>query len=401
MTLQEQKSRIEERVARLKESASMKYDMDSDDFTRGIAGQDQTLINTFGSPEEAVKRSSQVMESRKSARKVREALYELEQKHSLREASAISTMGSLIRLGVQEIMADAWKLVPVIWDKVVYSGTSDGYYGIIANAFRPSLPREVPARSEFPEATFDPMNKFYVNVKFGQLLSIEKELVDDDQTSQIGRKASQMGEGVAYWHETAFAAYLSDTAVTVADLTITPDTYTDPDATTGIYKTTGNRINKIADVSPTFNNVAAGLTTLKNMKDTGGKPLLIDPDTIVYTPQDEQLVQRTFGAGANSLMITDTSTTKLADALEVSSNNPLRGRFQLMECRFLPAGAWYLGQRKSYSLLWMERDGLQVLQASPDNGDSFKLDVVQWRTRKRGKMTWAPGGARFWYQGHS
>ena len=43
------------------------------------------------------------------------------------------------------------------------------------------------------------------------------------------------------WQELSFAAYMSDTALTEGNLTITPLTYTDPDTSTGVFSavTTG------------------------------------------------------------------------------------------------------------------------------------------------------------------
>jgi hypothetical protein len=400
--LQEQARKMEDRVASLRESIERRWDVESDETTRRISESDASLVALFGSPEEAIKRADQWMSGRKNARKIRESLYEVERTGRLREATAYGTMAALTRLGANEIMADAWKEVPHVWEDVCFQTTAEAGYLPIANSFMPSLPREVRMKQEFPQAQFQPMGKIEPMIKVGHLIEVPTELEEDDQTSQIGQLFSRFGKGIGIWKEIAFAATLTGQSITEGDLTITPKTYTDPDGTTGLYTTSGNRKNKTSNATPTANALNAMNVLLKSIKDTDGKKVLVTPDTLVYDPTNDFLIQKTFAGSANDIMLTTTSSgTSVLNTTELTSSNPFKGKLKLLECRYLPAGAWYYGESKSFSFIEAEREGIQVLKESPDSGKSFEFDCSRWRDRWRGAFTVAPGGARFWTEGSS
>jgi len=395
-TLKESIKRYEERVSSLKESA--RCYRDNEKWSRSIGTQDKMLLDTFG-PEKTVELSHKIMESNRSTKEVRNALYDLQDQGQLRESNALSTFGALLRLGVQEVIADAWKLVPVIWDKIVMTLPSDALIQPYANMFRPELPDIVPVGTEFPDSNLSPMSTLVQNEKIGRRLRIESELEEDDQTSQIKMKSAQMGEGFGIWHEIVFAAYMENAAKTYANLSVTPETYTDPDGTTGVYTNSGNRKNQVGTMgSPSGALVNETLQILKTIKDPNGMPVLVTPDTFLYAPDNWMVAQQIFGSSA--LLASAADATAIGSAKTLYEKNPFQGLLNPVECRFLTSTAWFVGQKNSMSLCWQERTGLQVLQESVDSGDSFKYDVRQWRVRKRGKYFWMAGGSRFWCQGN-
>jgi hypothetical protein len=262
------------------------------------------------------------------------------------------------------------------------------------------MPEEMGYGDEYSDQNILPMSKIVVNIKIGRALKVFKELLDDDQTSQIRTKSAQIGKRMALYNEVAFAAYLMNRAVTQGGLTVTPETYTDPDATTGVYVSTGNRTNRpVAYGSPTPGNIDVALRTLKLIKDPNGNIVMVDPNAIVYEPSTWYAIQQIFTADNYVSTIPGSSGTIAGDSV-LGTRNPFKGMLTPYECRFLTTGSWLVGEAKNpMALNWQEREGLQVLQESPDAGESFSRDLYVWKTRKRGKMFWMAGGARFWYAG--
>ena len=391
-------------------------------MTRGIAYQDRLLKNSLGSAKAAeivtkMVESVSLTNSKYDAefdgsndfsfKNLREALCDLEEGGHLKEAGAESTYGALLRLGVTNIIANAFKLVPLVWDKVVMTTTSSGLYGVYGSTFRPGLPKLVGAGQEFPETSVDPMGDIVANQKWGVTLAFQNEALEDDQTGELAIKASEVGENMAIWQELSFAAYLSDRALTEADLTITPGTYTDPDGTTGVYTntTTSNRINApSSDGTINYNTLRTARAVLKRIKQPNGMKVLVNPNMLVYHPDDEQTVNMLLKSPTwlGSSNQTDSSTPGALTGAP-GGMNPLQGAYTPVECRYLKSngtnGAWFLGQSKSRSLLFQNRDGLQTLQESPSSGKSFDMDLSRWRNRQRGAWAWLLGGARFWYRG--
>lgn len=397
--LKEMQKKIDATVKRLKESNQ--WLRDEDEMTRNVARQDQLLIRNLGEVKAATM-AHRMFESNRMMKSARHAIYDMEDQGLLREASSPTAFQALMRLGVHELVADAWGQTPVVWDSVISTQPSSTWAEPYANTFGPEMPEEMGYGDEYSDQNMIPLSKIVINVKIGRALKVFKELLDDDQTSQIRTKSSQIGKRMALYNEVAFAAYLSDAAITQGGLKVTPETYTDPDTTTGIYVTSGNRQNApSSDGSPTPGNVDVGLKLLKLIKDTNGNIVMVDPNCIVYEPSNWYPIQQIFTAD-NYLSTPDGSTGSITANPVMGTKNPFKGMLTPYECRFLKAGTWYIGEAKNpMALNWQEREGLQVLQESPDAGESFSRDLYVWKARKRGKMFWMAGGSRFWFRGHA
>lgn len=344
-----------------------------------------------------------------------EACCESEEKGQLKEANAESVYAALLRLGVTNLVAKAFGLVPVIWNKVLFVNQVSGLFGVYGSTFRPNMPKFLGAGEEFPELNVQPMGTILENVKWGSMLSFQNEAVDDDMTGELTTKASEAGEDMAILQELAFAAFLQDigsTGLTEGDLTVTTPTYTDPDGTTGVYASTGNRQNRPSSFGRiSVNTIQFAMQTLKLMKQPNGRKILVVPDSLVYHPCDWQIVQVLFGSDYwPASYYTADSTAPQGGTVSSAPNaiNPIKGYgLNPMECRFLNfntstnGGAWFIGKAKSRSLIYQQRDGLQTLQESPSAGKSFDLDLSRWRNRMRGNWGWVLGGARFWFEGNS
>lgn len=398
---------------------------DSDEMTRGIAQSDKVVESALGSEKvseivanlvESVDLKGSKFElvssgnTNFSLRNLFEAMVDLEESGKLREAGAESAYGALLRLGVTNIIAKAWNLVPMVWSKILMTHPTTGLYGVYGSTFRPTMAGFVGAGQEFPEVSVDPMGNIVPNVKWGSILAFQSEAVDDDMTGELSTKAAETGEDIAALQELAFATFLQDAgALTEANLTITPTTYTDPDGTTGVYTSSNakgrqNRPSSYGKIG--MNTIKFGVKRLKLIQQPNGRKINIIPDTLVYHPDDFQDVEVLLKSPVWPGSSNQNSSTPGDSTGAVGANNPLSAYgLTPYECRYLTGGgtnggSWLIGKRQSRSLIYQSRDGLQTLQESPNAGKSFDLDLNRWRNRMRGNWAWILGGARYWFKGN-
>jgi hypothetical protein len=217
-------------------------------------------------------------------------------------------------------------------------------------------------------------------------------------------KVEEVGVNMGIYEELSFAAVLSDTALTEATLTFTPLTYTDPDGTTGVYKSSGLRQNRPASFGQiSLGTLKTARTTLKNIRQPDGQLVLCNPNSIVYHPTDEQLVDILLKSPNFPSPSQSNTSYGIPTGGAFGNINPVQGMYSKHECRYLTAtgssgGAWFMMEAKK-PIIWQERTGLQTVQEAPNSGTSFSRMLVRWRVNKRGQMFVYPGAARFVYQG--
>jgi phage major head subunit gpT-like protein len=293
----------------------------------------------------------------------------------LREATSETAFPQLLRAGVQNFLFDGYEQVAVIFPDLVRVVASDKYEELYAPMYGTELPKEVRGGQKFEDSRLMGLDKRLRNVKFGRMLAIERELVDDDQTGQIVQKSASMGERMRY---------VEEEAVMAAILTATYN------ATIGNVATTPARLSQVLLEEATI--------ALHLMKDPLGQRIMVQPDTILVSPADEfnaaKLLQSALqpsvpGAAGQTA---NTATSGLTGW--TMTMNPLQGLFALKVSRFLPAGVGgevgldaksgvaFLMQTKK-SLVFQDRDPLEVAQEATTSGTSFERDQYRWRTRRR------------------
>jgi phage major head subunit gpT-like protein len=330
---------------------------------------------------------------------LREACVKAEEQGLLKESVAESAFSSLLRLGVETIIKTGYEVPDTIHQNIMLETSSTSLYQPYAWTNRAELPKEVPAGGEFDDSRVVPWDVVVKNRKFGRRLAFETELFEDDQTGEVQRKSSELGENMQTVKEIWFAGFLSGAAYTFGDTKVPAPVYRDPDpaGSTSVFvaaATNTRRTNKTnAAESLDLTNFKGARTALRNMKDSLGNRVSVRPDTLVVATNLEydgaQLMNAAWYPAA-------TDTTTSARAVDY---NPIKGMANVQVCRWLPDSAWYVGQAKSRSLVFQRRTGLQVLQENPSAGESFKLDKYIFRVRERWTMFW--GDARYWYQGHA
>jgi len=391
---------VESRAKALKESVKKTYDKDTD--IRTIARDNQLLVKLFGE-KKAVDLAESMFEPERFG-EIREGLFEAERKGELRETNALTAFNTLMRLGVQDLLAKAWLTVPMVGDQLRRTASSTAFVQPYAGTFRPGLPNQTGIGEEFSETSVQGYGALIENVKFGKIISYQQEALDDDQTGELQMKVEEVGVNMGIYEELAFAAVLSDTALTQASLTFTPLTYTDPDGTTGVYKSSGNRQNRPASFGAiSVGTLKTAKQVLKKIKQPDGQLVLVNPNSVVYHPDDEQIVDIILKS-PNFPSPIQANTAYGAPTGQVFAINPIQGMYQKYECRYLTSsgnngGAWFLMESKK-PVVWQERTGLMTVQEAPNSGTSFNRMLARWRVSKRGQMFMYPGASRFTFQGN-
>lgn len=293
----------------------------------------------------------------------------------LREAVAESAFPTLLRSGVQNFLFDGYEQVAVIYPDLVRVVNSDKYEELYAPLYGAELPKQVNRGQKFEGSRLQGADVRLPNVKFGRMLEVERELVDDDQTGQIIQKASNMGERMRYVEELAVMNAILNATYTTA---------------IGNVNSGGSRISQA-----TIENASVAL---EEMRDPLGQLIMVQPDTILVSPSDKfegaKLLQSALQPSVPGAANQTAGTATGGMTGWTMTMNPLQGLFALKVSRFLPSkasavkgldgvnGAAFLMQSKK-SLVFQDRDPLEVQQEATNAGESFARDEYRWRVRRR------------------
>lgn len=293
----------------------------------------------------------------------------------LREANAESAFPQLLRAGVQNFMFDAYSQVAVIYPDLVRVVNSTKLEELYAPLYGTEEPKQVNPSQKFEDSRLQGLDTRVRNVKWGRILGVERELVDDDQTGQIVQKATSMGERVRIVEErTVMNAIVGAT-----------------------YNTTiGNRAGTPGVLSQA--GIEAASVALDEITDPLGNLILVQPDTILVSSSDKfnaaKLLNSALQPSVPGASGQTASTASSGGTGWTMTTNPLQGLFALKVSRFLPSaqgatkgldgtnGAWFLLESKK-SIVFQDRDPLEVAQENPQSGESFDRDVYRYRVRRR------------------
>lgn len=289
----------------------------------------------------------------------------------LEESTSESQFPQLLRYGVQNFLFDGYASVPTIYPDLVRVVSSSGAEELYAPLYGTELAQSLSAGQEFGDSRLQGLDVHVPNQKFGRMLSVERELVDDDRTGQIVTRAGQLGERMRYVEEQQVIN------------AITSGTYT-----TGIgnVNSGGGQLSAL--------NLSAADIALEQMVDPMGNKMLVMPDTLLVSPADKfnaaQLLQSALQPSVPGASGQTASTASSGSTGWTMTINPLQGLYNLKVSRFLAStngldgthGKAFLMEAKK-SLVFQDRDALEVLQEASNAGASFERDVYRYRIRRR------------------
>lgn len=293
----------------------------------------------------------------------------------LSEAVAETQLPQLLRFGVQNFLFDGYASVPVIYPDLVRVVQSGGAEELYAPLYGVELPQTLAPGQEFGDSRLQGLDVHVPNAKKGRMLTIERELVDDDRTGQIVTRAGQLGERMRYVEE-------QDTITAI------------------LFPVNGGYTTAIGNVNPTpaqlsQPNIEAADIALEGMLDPLGNKMLVLPDTLLVSSADKfnaaKLLQSALQPSVPGASGQNTSTASSGGTGWTMTINPLQGLYNLKVSRFMPSvnggldgvhGAAFLMEAKK-SLVFQDRDPLEVMQEATNAGASFDRDIIRYRARRR------------------
>lgn len=324
-----------------------------------------------------------------SFKRLREAVhtYYAENK-PLREATAETTFGQLLRAGIQQFAINSYEVVPVVYPDLVTEISSRRRQEWYAPLYRPNIPKMVDTGQKFQDSQVKGLDRELVNYKFGMIESFERELFDDDQTGQIRNRAALMGENFKILEEIWVVKRLVGASASEQGVDVPASTLDDGSVFTTAK---GNRPSSYALL--TQGALEASNTALRKIKDPLGNRFLVNPTVLLVSPDDEFNALKLL----NSALQPSVPSSTTGDTGYTMTFNPLQGRYQLKVSVFAPSRSWMIGDFKK-GFVFQRRDPLEIVQENPASGDSFAMDSYRFRARSRFTADWIE--SRFAYCGN-
>lgn len=342
-----------------------------------------------------------------------------------REANSEMTLGFLLRKGIEQIGTDWYHRTPTVYrqySEIAPSNAVAEWYGPL---YAGDIAVEIYRGVTIPEGRVQGENSQLVNRKFGRIEAFERELFDDDKTGQIAKRASVLGESMAVTESVYASSRFIGAARTYGQLTVTASNYsttnylgaavTTPWSSTLYSATEGNRPSSYGILN--MGNMKFAYQMLMGATDPLGNIIAVNPNTLLHSRNDkvnaDLLVQpgyypATVGQSnttlANNPVLGGTSSTAGTSQGAyagypggIMSNNPIAAWGIKAVCEvYMTAWACALGQ-SGRGFVFQERTPLEVVQETPNSGNSFNFDVIRYRAMRRFEADWIGGGSRFWF----
>ncbi len=290
----------------------------------------------------------------------------------LGEANSASVFSQVLRYGITRLAAEGYELEPSVFENEVAEVVpSKGFENYYAPFFRPGRGGPVERGQNYPEVKMSALNVTIRNYKFGSVLEIERELVDDDQTGEVIQQGSLIGESLTY----------------EMDMFGFQQMY----AHSWGYKVA---TNTGAVSTP---QVKEAHRILRKVHDPNGNLLVVRPDVLLVDSDEELEAEQVMDSW---LLAQNPGATPAVGSMPYFGTiNPLRGKYRVVGSPWLTEAAKtpsnpnglgtdtatppkYLLKAKKRIVL-QTRNPLEVVQEVPNSGTSFRNDVVAFRGRMR------------------
>ena len=164
------------------------------------------------------------------------------------------------------------------------------------------------------------------NVAYEATIGVKRDDLEDDQTGVYAARVKAHGDAAAAWPDELVADQLNGVfTVECWDGQYMVDT--DHPVGDGTASNKGTKALSCATLALAQGSLGAALTAMTSLKNDEGRPLAINPDTLVVPPALRET--------ANVLMT--------ADRLEDGKPNPYKGMFKVVVwARLTSATAWFL-----------------------------------------------------------
>jgi hypothetical protein len=267
-------------------------------------------------------------------------------------------MGDLI----SKKMIAGYDMIAKVGDSLVTKMPSKKKIDRIPGLERENALQRVGEGMPYPETAR--IEEKYVDVegyKRGEILDITEETVLFDQTNQILKEASRIGEDAAMEREEHIVNTIQDIASYKAWYPSGTQVDLYQNATTAPHTYDNLITNALAD----HTDIDAALQLFAGFRNRNGKPIAINPTTLLVPAALLITAKTVLGSGV-----------RIGDYNDVP--NPVQGMFQIVSTAFLDMQStiiWYLGQFKK-QFIWKEVMPFQVLRRKKDSEDGWRRDII-------------------------
>lgn len=323
----------------------------------------------------------------------------------LQEADSASSFPQVLRAGVQNIMNAAYETVETTFDEWAHVVQSNKDTELYAPLHGIQFPREVGRQETYPETPAAGLDIKLVNRKYGQIFSVEKELLDDDQTGQFQKQVSLIGEYLKLVLEVLVYGKLASVAsMQYANMSV-PASETAPSYEASWPWSTalrGGGATKPASFgAPIQANIRSAQIALMNQKNLLGLKMMINPNRLLVGPTYHFDLAVLLNSAYYPSVQGTAGTTGTNFAI-----NPLKGLFNLTVSRFMfkndgtvdgTSTAWYLVDDSKPWMICQIREAASVVAENPASGQSFDRDIIRFKGYTRANADILD--SRFAYQG--
>lgn len=311
---------------------------------------------------------------------------------SIKEADSGSSFGQMLRAGVQSIVNSMYETVDTSFEDWVHVVQSSRDTELYAPLHGIGFLREIGKQEKYPEVRAAGLDIKLKNRKYGTHYSVEKELLEDDQTGQFQKQVGLMGEYAKLALEVICMAKLASVSgAQYAELAV-PTSETKPsDESTYPFSTAmvGGGKNRPASFGVISQaGIQEGFIGLMNQKNKLGLKMMVRPSRIIVGPTH----QFDLAVLLNSAYYPSVPS---AAAGAVGANfavNPIKGIANATISRFMfkndgtvdgTSKAWYLVDDNVPWFVMQIRQSAEVSQENPNAGESFDRDIMRFKVSLR------------------
>ncbi len=311
------------------------------------------------------------------------------------EAEVSTAYVALMRAGVQNIANNAYQMLDMTyedWVTVVPSKKSEEPYAPLHSV---QFPGEVSEGGLFPEVSTAGLNLKIKNRKYGSIFNVSDEAEDDDQTGQLAKKGTEIGEYLKVLTEVlCYAKFVSPSGgVSYLNLKV-PASETKPsgEATYPWVPSTAPLIGGGYNRPSTYlafsgPNLTAALQIINIQKDLLGNQMSVKATHAIVSEKWRYdlatiLNSSFYPSGAQSAGVTGGN---MAVNVLKSIVEPVITPYMATNSGTIDgmSKAWALVDAKKPFFVNQVREGVTVVQEAPNSGQSFERQLNRSRCSMR------------------
>lgn len=288
----------------------------------------------------------------------------------LNEVARASEFAIFLQRGLNSWLLQGYNENLGVWSECMNVVPSTMAFETYPNLGTVTTPEERLPGGEFVKGTFASEDTRIFNKEYGEILEIDRWLIDTDQTKKIQEMPQQLGKAHARGKNVTTASFYNNGHTTAIYDTVVMFANA---ATGGHPNITGGaanaaNINRLALGAITTANLETALLTLDLWCGLEGE--VVDMDTIkLIVSTSERLTAEQILASAAYPVATWSSGVA----------NILKGKLQLVVNKRLTAQSWYITTSIKGNV-HQEFKGLELTKEADDAGESFDKRIYRYRS---------------------